>query len=420
MRLTGSKLVILLTLCLLGAFLYWANITSLDLVTKGQGRVIAESDNKIVQAPDNGIISDFAIREGDVVTVGQVIASINPALAESSLDEVLAEQTAVKAELVRLDAEINGTEASQLPQLFDNPTDPTALSQLSLFHAKAASRSVKIQGLQQEKQQLLSEIDQYDIELGSVEQMLALLEEEKAEILPLIAAGVLGSADRFRLERQETDLTSRADLARAKKAQVNEGLALIDIEVEAVDKQYLEVAMSERSDAIARLARIEAQLPAFQQKLEVTEIKAPVDGVVNQLYINSAGTVLRQGDRIAEIVPALDRLVVEAFVDPKDIGQIEPGQKARISLTAYDPTKYGYIDGTLRKVSADAVYKEETRTFMYATTIEIETQLEDTDGSFVTILPGMIAQADIIRGSRTILEYFWQPVAKIKDDAFRE
>ena len=127
--------------------------------------MIAESDNKIVQAPDNGIISDFAIREGDVVTVGQVIASINPALAESSLDEVLAEQTAVKAELVPLDAEINGTEASQLPQLFDDPTDPTALSQLSLFHAKAASRSVKIQGLQQEKQQLLSEIDQYDIEL---------------------------------------------------------------------------------------------------------------------------------------------------------------------------------------------------------------------------------------------------------------
>ena len=89
-------------------------------------------------------------------------------------------------------------------------------------------------------------------------------------------------------------------------------------------------------------------------------------------------------------------------------------------MNGCDPTKYGYIDGTLRKVSADAVYKEETRAFMYATTIEIETQLEDTDGSFVTILPGMIAQADIIRGSRTILEYFWQPVAKIKDDAFRE
>lgn len=146
MRLAGSKFVIFLTLCLLGAFLYWANITSLDLVTKGQGRVIAESDNKIVQAPDNGIISDFAVREGDVVKVGQVIASINPAVAESSLDEVLAEQSAVRAELVRLDAEINGTDASQLPQLFDDPTDPTALSQLSLFHAKEASRAFKSRG----------------------------------------------------------------------------------------------------------------------------------------------------------------------------------------------------------------------------------------------------------------------------------
>ena len=414
MRLAGSKLVILLTLCLLCAFLYWANITSLDLVTKGQGRVIAESDNKIVQAPDNGIISDFAVREGDVVKVGQVIASINPAVAESSLDEVLAEQSAVKAEIVRLDAEINGTDASQLPQLFDDPTDPTALSQLS-FPRKQHHVPLN----QARRKAATSQRNRTVRQLGSVAQMLALLEEEKAEILPLIEAGVLGSADRFRLERQETDLTSRADLARAKKAQVNEGLALIDIEIEAVDKQYLEAAMSERSDAIARLARIEAQLPAFQQKLEVTEIKAPVDGVVNQLYINSAGTVLRQGDRTQRRACAR-RLVVEAFVDPKDIGQIEPGQKARISLTAYDPTKYGYIDGTLHKVSADAVYKEETRAFMYATTIEIETQLRNSDGTVVTILPGMIAQADIIRGNRTILEYFWQPVAKIKDDAFRE
>ena len=420
MRLGGSKFIIFLTLCLFAAFIYWANITSLDLVTKGQGRVIAETDNKIVQVPDNGIIANLLVSEGDVVQSGQLIAAINPAMAESSLDEVLAERAAVTAELVRLDAEINGTDAATLAKLFNDPTEPTALSQMSLFHAKEASRLVKIQGLQQEKQQLLSEIAQYDIELQSIDQMTALLEEEKAEIIPLIDAGVLGSADRFRLERQETDLNSRAALARAKKAQINEGLALIDIEIEAVDKQFMETAMSERSDAIARLARVEAQLPAFQQRLEVTEIKAPVDGVINQMYVNSSGTVLRQGDPIAEIVPALDKLVVEAFVDPKDIGQIEPGQKARISLTAYDPTKYGYIDGILRKVSADAVYKEETRAFMYAATIEIEPQLTNTDGTEVAILPGMIAQADIIRGSRTILEYFWQPVAKIKDDAFRE
>ena len=420
MRNSGSKFVIFLTTCVFAVFLYWADNTSLDLVTKGQGRVIAESDNKIVQATDSGIISNFLVEEGDIVKAGQIIASINPAIAESSLDEVLAEKSAVSAELVRLDAEINGTNPMELPKLFSDPTAPTALAQLSLFHAKLASRTVKIQGLEQQKQKLISEIEQYDIELQSIKQMQKLLNEEKEEIIPLIDAGVLGSADRFRLEREETDLNSRSDLAKAKKNQVIEGLGLIDIEIDAVEKQYLELAMSERSEAVARLARIQAQLPAFQQKLEVTDIKAPVDGIINQLYVSSLGTVLRQGDRIAEIVPASDRLVIEAFVDPKDIAQIEPGQKARISLTAFDPSKYGFLEGTLRKVSADAVYKEETRNFMYSTIIELDSQLYNSDGSVVVVLPGMISEADIIRGRRTILEYFWQPVAKIKDDAFRE
>lgn len=420
MRLSGSKFIIILTFGLLTTFMFWADATSLDLVTQGQGRVIAETDNKIVQAPDNGIIAALGVTEGERVVVGQVIASINPALAESSLDEVLAEQAAVLAELVRLDAEINGTDPSLVSGLFQDTSDPTAMSQLSLYHAKQASLTVKIQGLQQEKQRQNIEKEQYQIELTTVKQLAKLLTEEKAEIMPLIEAGVLGNADRFRLERQQTDIDAREQTALAKITQLNEALILIDIEIDSVYKQFLESAMAERSQAIARLARIEAQLPAYQQKVEVTEIRSPVDGIINQLYVNSTGTVLRQGDRIAEIVPELDNLVVEAFVDPKDIGQIEPGQSARVSLTAFDASKYGYMSGTLSKVSADAVFKEETRTFMYAVTIEIDGELIGSNGLKVEVLPGMIAQADIIRGKRTILEYFWQPIAKIKDDAFRE
>lgn len=382
--------------------------------------MIAETDNKIVQAPDNGIIAELRVKEGERVVTGQVIASINPAIAESSLDEVLAEQAAVRAELVRLDAEINGVDPNLVSGLFEDTSDPTSMSQLSLYHAKQASRTVKVQSLQQEKQRQKTEMEQYKIELTTLNQLFKLHEEEKAEIMPLIKAGVLGNADRFRLERQQTDLEAREQTAQAKISLLNEALTILDIEIDSVNKQFLEIAMAERSQAIARLARIKAQLPAYQQKVEVTEIRSPVDGVINQLYVNSTGTVLRQGDRIAEIVPALDNLVVEAFVDPKDIGQIEPGQSVRISLTAFDASKYGYMSGILRKVSADAVFKEETRSFMYSVTIEITGGLIGSNGLSVEVLPGMIAQADIIRGKRTILEYFWQPIAKIKDDAFRE
>ena len=126
------------------------------------------------------------------------------------------------------------------------------------------------------------------------------------------------------------------------------------------------------------------------------------------------------GEVIAEIVPTQGKLLVEAFIDPKDIATIEPGQPAKISLTAYDPSKYGYLLGTLTKVSADTVFREETKSSAYAVNLSIDTEIFESDTIPVSIVPGMIAQVDIIRGERTILEYFWQPVAKMKDTAFRE
>ena len=118
----------------------------------------------------------------------------------------------------------------------------------------------------------------------------------------------------------------------------------------------------------------------LQTKISALEICSPIEGKVNTVFFNNKGAVIREGDILAEIVPTDSGLQIEAFIDPKDIGFIEPGQKVKISLTAYDASKYGYLSGELLQ----------------------------------------IAQVDIIRGRRSILEYFWQPVAKIKETAFKE
>ena len=136
--------------------------------------------------------------------------------------------------------------------------------------------------------------------------------------------------------------------------------------------------------------------------------------------VSDKETVIKTGDIIAEIVPSEDDLIVEAFIDPKDIAKIEAGQDARVSLTAYDAAKYGYIIGSLLKVSADAVYREEKQSYMYSIEVKLINNLLDSENKIVPLNPGMIAQVDIIRGKQTVLEYFWQPIAKLKDDAFRQ
>ena len=146
----------------------------------------------------------------------------------------------------------------------------------------------------------------------------------------------------------------------------------------------------------------------------------PIEGAINRVFFNNEGAVIREGDIIAEIVPIKSGLQIEAFIDPKDIGFIEPGQKAKISLTAYDASKYGYIEGTLIQIAPDTVYREETKISQFSVIVSMDSKMLNDEGLEVDISPGMIAQVDIIMGRRSILEYFWQPVAKIKDTAFKE
>jgi adhesin transport system membrane fusion protein len=236
----------------------------------------------------------------------------------------------------------------------------------------------------------------------------------------LVDAGVLGSSERFRLEREDSSIETQLQVLSEKVAQTELEIEQVGSQLQSVQINYNTEIYQERSQVTGEIAELEVRLPAIRQRLKETEIRSPIDGIVNRVFFNSLGAVVSGGEIIAEIVPTQGKLLVEAFIDPKDIATIEPGQAAKISLTAYDPSKYGYLLGTLTKVSADTVFREETKSSAYAVNLSIDTEIFESDDIPVSIVPGMIDQVDIIRGERTILQYFWQPVAKMKDTAFRE
>ena len=206
----------------------------------------------------------------------------------------------------------------------------------------------------------------------------------------------------------------------AKLEQTKAGKLKLDAEIQALQSSYERDIFDDRAKSINELGEINARIPLLEEKLKQTEITSPSDGIVNSLAVSEKNSVIATGDLIAEIVPSTDTLVVEAYIDPKDIAKIEVGQASRISLTAYDAAKYGYITGELLKVSADAVFREEQKSYMFAIEVALLDDLYGSDGARVPLNPGMIAQVDIIRGNQSVLEYFWQPIAKLKDDAFRQ
>ncbi|MDB0062269.1 HlyD family type I secretion periplasmic adaptor subunit [bacterium] len=427
MRLTQNNtssgreyLMIILVIAIFAAFMVWANYTQLDLVTRGSGRVIADGQNKNVQSPERGTIATFVVEEGSAVNAGQIIATINPIEAEGVLEELEARLSNLSLKMIRLDAELKG---GTIASVRSNATDyPETLldAEIELMTSRRKSLNAELKTLNQDKERKGKVLLGLDAEIEGQNSLKALLNKEMLEVLPLVDAGVLGSSERFRLEREETSIQTQLQVLSEKVAQTELEIEQVGSQLQSVQINYDTEIYQERSQVTGEIAELEVRLPAIRQRLKETEIRSPIDGIVNRVFFNSLGAVVSSGEIIAEIVPTQGKLLVEAFIDPKDIATIEPGQAAKISLTAYDPSKYGYLLGTLTKVSADTVFREETKSSAYAVNLSIDTEIFESDDIPVSIVPGMIAQVDIIRGERTILEYFWQPVAKMKDTAFRE
>jgi membrane fusion protein, adhesin transport system len=427
MRLTQNNtssgreyLMIILVTAIFAAFMVWANYTQLDLVTRGSGRVIADGQNKNVQSPERGTIATFVVEEGSAVNAGQIIATINPIEAEGVLEELEARLSNLSLKMIRLDAELEGDTVASVLNNGDDYPEILLDAEIELMTSRRESLNAELKTLNQDKERKGKVLLGLGAEIKGQNSLKALLNKEMLEVLPLVDAGVLGSSERFRLEREDTSIQTQLQVLSEKVAQTELEIEQVGSQLKSVQINYNTEIYQERSQVTGEIAELEVRLPAIRQRLKETEIRSPIDGIVNRVFFNSLGAVVSSGEIIAEIVPSQGKLLVEAFIDPKDIATIEPGQSAKISLTAYDPSKYGYLLGTLTKVSADTVFREETKSSAYAVNLSIDTEIFESDDVPVSIVPGMIAQVDIIRGERTILEYFWQPVAKMKDTAFRE
>jgi adhesin transport system membrane fusion protein len=412
--------MIFMVMSLFAAFLVWANYTKLDLVTRGSGRVIADGQNKNIQSPNRGTIATYRVEEGSIVKVGQIIATINPIEAEGVLEELNTRLGNASVKLVRLDAELNGESISHVRANSLLYTKSLVDAEIELMVSRKESLDSELNTLSQDRQKTMKNLLSIKAKIAGQKVFQDLLNQEMLEVLPLVEAGVLGSSERFRLERADASIKTELKVFKEEVAKTELEIAQIASKIKTVKKNYQTDIYQKRAEVIKEISELQAQLPTIRQRLLETEIRTPIAGIVNRVFFNSVGAVVMVGEVVAEIVPTEGNILIEAFIDPKDIATVEPGQKAKMSLTAYDPSKYGYLLGTLTKVSADTVFREETKTSLYTVNLSIDTNIYEDNQTPVNIVPGMVAQVDIIRGERTILEYFWQPVAKIKDTAFRE
>ena len=416
---SGSSILLLSIITLIAIILMWAAVTELDNVVRGSGKTVSEAQNQLVQSSEPGVIKKRYISEGDFVNSGDLLFDIDPIDAKTQLDQAQKRQTTLQIKRIRLTAEVANASPEFSEELM-NEAPETVSTELALYRARLDDLETKSAILSQRRRQKLNEIEELKIQYNTAENGLELIRQEIRTIEPLVKSGLAPETRLLALKRDEEASMGQSNSAVSSQKRVEAGLVEIDEQLKAEQQAYLTNALTELSSIEGEMAELSARIPALENRVDRTSVKSPVDGVVNRLNYVTADAYVSTGDVLLEIVPTGSDLIVETKINPKDIADIIIGQDVKISLTAYDPSRYGRIDGNVIGISADALTDQQTGEQHYLVDVSISGTLYEDDGEEVTILPGMVASIDVLSGKRTVLDYFWQPIARTKDKALRD
>ncbi len=416
---SSSSILLLSIITLVAVIMLWAATTELDNVTRGAGKTISEAQNQLVQSSEPGVLRRRYFNEGDYVAKGAVLFDIDPVDAKTQLDQAQKRLSSLRIRSTRLKAEIDGTVPNYSSELIE--AAPSAVStELALFRARLDDLQAQSQILEQRRLQKLNEIQELKIKYQTASNGLDLIRRQIKTLEPLVKTGLAPETRLITLQRERESALGQANSAESGQNRIQSALDEIDEQFKAEKQAYITSALTDLSSIESEIAELDARIPALESRVERTTVRSPVDGVINRINYVTEDAYVNTGDVLLELVPTGSDLIVETRVDPKDIAEIVEGQDVKISLTAYDPSRYGRIDGKVLGVSADALTDTQTSQEYYLVDVSIDGILYEKDGTEVTILPGMVASIDVLSGKRTILEYFWQPIARTKDKALRE
>lgn len=373
----GHYTIIYLLLALVTVFLIWAYNSPLDEITRGQGSVIPTSREQIVQSLDPGIIKEMKVKEGDIVEKGQVLLTLDDTRSSAVLRESEAKVNNLTAIAIRLRAE-----AYNMPLEFpdDLPADLVERER-EAYNARARSLKDAVASLSNSK---------------------ALLDKEIAIASPMVARGLMSEVELLRMKRQSSDLQQQISERRNKyKTDANNELVQIESELAQAEEN-----MAMRADPVER-----------------SQIRAPLRGIVKNIRINTVGGVVQAGQDILEIVPTDEKLLIQAYISPRDVAFIRPGQEAIVKISAYDYAIYGGLEGKVVLISPDTLQDERRKSELKLDSeqsyyrILVETtrnNITDKSGKVLEIAPGMTATVDIKTGQKTVFQYLIKPITRMK------
>jgi adhesin transport system membrane fusion protein len=364
----GAGLLLLGTLL---AFGLWAAWFEIDQIVRATGQIIPQERTQIIQVADGGVLQELQVTEGQTVRKGQVLARLENQRASAGVDEV--RNRIAGLEITRLRAQAEASAQLFAPNAYWRSHPDLVQAQQSLYQQNTAA-------LQQETAALRGQ--------------LRLAEEEQQLNERLFNSGDISRVELMRAQRQVLDVQQR---------------------IQATQDKF-------RSEARRELARIEDEITAQRSRLterqsiyDHTILEAPTNGIVKYLRFNTLGGVLRPGDELMQISPTEGQYLVEAKINPADIGQLEVGQHATLRLDAFDYSIYGPVEGRLDYLSSDTLNEPGPDGRSSQTYYRAHLSLQLPANSRIRpedIKPGLTVSVDIQTGRRSVLHFIGKPIAR--------
>ena len=400
---------------ILVVFVVWAAIAQVDEVTRGTGKVTPSRQVQVIQAVDGGVVSEILVREGQSVEVGQLLFRIDQTRFVSSLRENRVQYLALLTKAARLQALAEGSPFIPPPEAVKE--DPVLIEQeRSLYNAKRNELDAQLGIARQQLAQRQQELVEVRSKRDQATQSYELTAKELSLTKPLVSSGAVSDVELLRLERDVGRYRGERDQAASQIIRLQSAIAEASRKVQEQEISFRNLARNEFGETMAKLNSLSEGSTALTDRVTRALVKSPVKGTIKRLLVNTVGGVLQPGKEIMEIVPSDDALLLEARISPKDIGFLRTGQKALVRFTAYDYAIFGGLTGVVEEIGADTVVDEDGNAYYL---VRVRT-LKPNLGKNLPIIPGMVAEVDIMTGKKSVLSYLLKPILRAKTYALSE
>ncbi len=413
-----TRLLFVITL-FIAAFLYWAATFEIEESASAVGRVIPSRQVQVVQSLEGGIVASINVAEGDFISKGHLLMQIDDTRFNAQRGELLEREAALMAEATRLDAEARQAQNVEFPDDLRNRANLAVYAETQLFLSRKEQLAQELEVLADQLAQRKSELGELLAQRERSRAIIAPLQEEMELTEDMVKRNLVPRLELLRLQSRLAELSGDIRVSIASESRLRASIAEAENQIDAARSRYVLEARRRLAVLQVELAVVNESLRAAEDRVRRTQLKAPVEGIVNRIGIKTIGAVVQPGQSLVDIVPADDSLLIEANLGPRDIGFVKTGEKASVKISAYDYLQYGSLSGEVIRIGADTIQGADGQEF-FRVIVRTEKSHLGTEENPLPISPGMVATVDIQTGRKTVLAYLSKPILRAQSEALRE